>query len=59
MADDTDIDLTSNSRNKNKLIDYTKIENVNTKSSAMGMVPTIPESPTVKKYKQNLKKPAK
>jgi len=51
LADDTDLDATHNSRNKNKLIDYTKIENLNTKSSALGMVPTIPESPTVKKYK--------
>ena len=42
----------SRNTNKNKLIDYTKMENVvNSKTSALGMVPTLPESPTVKKFK--------
>ena len=41
---------------KNKLIDYPKIENVNTKLSVLDMIPTLPESPKVKKFKQNLKK---
>ena len=48
--------VTNGSKNKNKLIDYSKMEHLNTKSSALGMTPTIPESPTVRKYKSNLKK---
>jgi hypothetical protein len=36
-------------RNKTKLIDYTKMENLNSKSSALGMAPLIPESPVAKK----------